>query len=258
MVAKRAELPYLPFESAISVVEELYSRGGGSVGKDDFGTLIKNSVKSSSFIRKLNAMKNFGLVEASGNFVRLTELGTAIAAPESPQQQAQSLAAAFLGIDVFRRAYEKFRGGILPERQFLANSFQALGAPVAMKDGWAQQFREGGIAAGLLRDEGGKIRVLTEPSVSSGALSPKQVDDPAYEASEIGGRIAGRMTSPKEPYTEAQQVGDPLIVPFGSGRQIRILFPPDLRVSELKTLMRMLEVYLESRVNLEDNDEQVV
>lgn len=258
MVSKRVELPYLPFESAIFVVGELYSRGGGSISKDDFGTFIKNSVKSSSFVRKLNAMKNFGLVEASGNIVRLTELGTAIAAPESPQQLAQSLAAAFLGIDVFRRAYEKFRGGILPERQFLANSFQALGAPVAMKDGWAQQFKDGGIAAGLLRDEGGKIRVLTSPSVSSGALSSKQVDETPAESLEIGGRIAGRTTPAKEPYTDAQQVGDPLVVPFGSGRQIRILFPPDLRVSELKTLMRMLEVYLESRISLEGNGEQTV
>jgi len=60
MVPKRAELPYLPFELATMVVTELYSRGGGSVSKDDFGTLIGNSVKSSSFVRKLNAMKTSG------------------------------------------------------------------------------------------------------------------------------------------------------------------------------------------------------
>jgi hypothetical protein len=206
-------------------------------------------------MRKLNAMKNFGMIGASGNTVALTELGTVIAAPESAQQLAQALAGAFLSIDVFRKAYEKFKGGILPEHHFLANSFQALGAPAPVKNGWAQQFRDGGIAAGLLRDEGGKIRVLTSPSISSSAFSLKQVD-------EIGSEIEGRSTlhtiSTKEPPVDPSPNGDNLVVPFGSGRQIRILFPPDLRVTELKTLMRMLEVYLESKLNLEGGGEQPV
>jgi len=195
-------------------------------------------------------------VGASGDTVALTELGTAIAAPESPQQRAQALSAAFLAIDVFRKAYEKFRGGILPEHQFLANSFQALGVPLALKNGWAQQFRDGGIVAGLLRDEGGKVRVLTSPSLSSTAFSLDQLDQPESETYEIGSRPIVRTPSVRESYINAQPGGDPLIVPFGSGRQIRVLFPPDLKVSELKTLMRMLEVYLESRVDLERGGEE--
>jgi hypothetical protein len=256
MVLKRAELPYLLFESAISVVGELYSRGGGAVSKDDFGTLIKNSVKSSSFIRKLNAMKNFGLVETSGSDIRLTDLGNIIAAPESPQQRAQSLAQAFLSIDLFRRAYEKFKGGILPERQFLANSFQALGAPAALKDGWAQQFRDSGIAAGLLRDEGGKIRVLTSPSTAFRAFTVNQLDEIDTETSEAEGQVSGRVISAGES-KDSPHSDDSLVIPFGSGRQIRIQFPPDLKVSELKTLMRMLDVYLESKVDSESGEPAV-
>src|SRR5438105_2036084 len=105
MPAKRTELPYLPFEQSIAVVEQLYSRAGGSLSKDDFGSIIGNSVKSSSFTRKLNALKNFGLASGSGHTVELTALGVSIAAPESNAQLAEALASSFLRIDLFRKVY---------------------------------------------------------------------------------------------------------------------------------------------------------
>src|SRR5438128_6724549 len=77
--------PFITFADAIAFGEKIYEHGGGRASYDVLSQIFDNSIRSSSFTKKLAALKWYGIVsEPSKGEVVLTDIGLAIAAPQSP------------------------------------------------------------------------------------------------------------------------------------------------------------------------------
>lgn len=161
--------PYLYLQGALVIVRLIYEQGGGQASYDVLSRITGNSVSSSSFLKKLAALKMYGLVTESNKTILLTEQGIAIAAPTSEQSEGQAKKAAFTSIDVFSKIYERHKGKLLPVDEFLKNIIEqdAL-IPRELSSSWVAAFKESARAAGLLFDRAdGKTQVLESPIIES-------------------------------------------------------------------------------------------
>jgi hypothetical protein len=94
--------------------------------------------------------------------VNLTEIGIAIAAPRDEHERLLNLKGAALGPEPFRTAYERYKGKLLPNDEFLLNVFQQdLGLPRVIAGFWLSSFKAALETAELLylRPDG-KTQVL--------------------------------------------------------------------------------------------------
>lgn len=153
--------PRYDLGQSVQLVTEIYERAGGNASLDEFSVITGNTRKSSSFVAKLQAIKNYNLVTQEGEVVKLTEIGEQIVAPQEPAERNAGLKAAFLQIEGFGPVYEKFVGKILPQDEFLKNAFTQQGIiPRDLSSDWVRQFIASATYAGLLIDRGdGKMQV---------------------------------------------------------------------------------------------------
>lgn len=162
--------PFLSLAGACRLVKEIYEQAGGECGLDILSKLTGNSPSSSSFIKKLNALKCYGLLqEPERNRFKLTELGYPIAAPTSLMEEALARRTAFLSVDGWARIYERHKGKLLPADEFLRNIFeQEVGIPRELSGEWVTSFANAAKAACLLHHRSdGKTQILEEPIVAS-------------------------------------------------------------------------------------------
>jgi hypothetical protein len=160
--------PFITFAEATSFAEEIYENGGGRATYDLLSRIFDNSIKSSSFTKKLAALKWYGIVmEPSKGTVVLTDIGTAIAAPQAPSASMSARKEAFLRIEPFARIYERHKGKLLPADEFLKNIFeQDSGIPKELSSSWVTAFREAIRVAGLLYDRGDqKTQIMESPII---------------------------------------------------------------------------------------------
>src|ERR1035438_467761 len=81
--------PFMSFGDAVQLVEKIYNEGGGQASYDLMSQLTGNSTSSSSFNRRISALRIYGLVTDVNRTVSLTDLGMSIAAPKG-MEGAQS------------------------------------------------------------------------------------------------------------------------------------------------------------------------
>jgi hypothetical protein len=161
-VPKGATPPLLSLGDAVDIAQQVYDMAGGSVSFDAFSQVVQNSTASSSFAKKVTAMRNYGLVNTENKQITVSDLGENIVAPKAPQERAQGLKEAFLNVDIFAQIYSRFAGKILPQDTFLINHFKDL-VPRELAANWMRKFKESAIAANLLFDRGdGKIQVVED------------------------------------------------------------------------------------------------
>ncbi len=179
--------PYITLEESIEIVRDIYERGGGSMSLDDVASLIDSTVKSSAFAMKMGAMRAFGLILTDGKTVQLSSSGKSIVAPTSRQEQQAAVLDAFNAIAVYEGLHDKYKGGFLPEDTFLVNTVaKEFSSPPEHRGKWIKSFKESGRAAGLLRDEGGKIRVLQTPSLIGGVMPELRHEEQRQQPREEG------------------------------------------------------------------------
>ena len=155
--------PFVTFADTISFAEKVYENGGGRASYDLLSQIFDNSIKSSSFTKKLAAVKWYGLlIESTKGDVLLSDIGVAIAAPQSPSAANSARKEAFLKIEPFAKIYERHKGKLLPADEFLKNIFeQDSGIPKELSSGWVRAFKEAIRTSGLLHDRGDqKIQIM--------------------------------------------------------------------------------------------------
>ena len=164
--------PHLRMSEAFSLAGLIWEHGGGQCSFDMLSRLTNNSTGSSSFIKKVNALKTYSLItEIDKSSVTLTELGRDLVAPTSPMVQAQAKKASFLTMEVFSKIYERHKGKLLPADEFLANIVeQDCGIPRDLVTQWLIYFKDAANAAGLLfQRPDGKTQINEIPNIG-----PKQ------------------------------------------------------------------------------------
>lgn len=157
------KIPTISFEEAIQITKIAGSKAGESNSIDVLSRITGNSSSSSTFSKKVAALRNFGLFEVDKSEYSLTEIGKQIATPESFEQQARAIIQAFLNQENLRKIWDAFKGKRLPQIEYLANAIvKILDVPAELKLSWAEYFVEAGKYTGLLEErETGSFQVLT-------------------------------------------------------------------------------------------------
>jgi hypothetical protein len=249
--------PYINLAEAIAIVRSIYEQGGGQVSYDAMSRITGNTSTSSSFLKKLAALKTYGLTTDSDKTIFLTDQGTAIAAPTSELSESQARKAAFVSVDVFNRIYERHKGKLLPVDEFLKNIIEqdAL-IPRELSTAWATAFKESARAAGLLFDRlDGKTQVLELP-LSPATLSPTDKPD-AHSGTTPTKPDASNGNSPND--SHLLRVGNPLSASgnvthfvLSSGRTAEFNIPFEITAQDakrLKSYLKGLELIIDAAID---------
>jgi hypothetical protein len=159
--------PYLGLAEGFNLARAIYEQGGGQASYDLMSRLTGNSSSSSTFVKKIGALKLYGLVSEQNSTVTLTDQGSAIAAPISEDSDRLAKKAAFLGVPTFAKLFERHKGKLLPADEFLRNILeQDLGIPLELSADWVIAFKDAAKAAALLFNRSdGKVQILEAPSL---------------------------------------------------------------------------------------------
>src|SRR2546428_10985083 len=112
--------PYLGLDESLKIAQQVQERGGGTLSLESLAEVFGNSLKSSSFERKLSAVKNFGLIERQRDSVRLTNLALSYVAPTAAAEQAKAKADAMRNVTLPRQLHDRFAGRVLAPSDSLA------------------------------------------------------------------------------------------------------------------------------------------
>lgn len=231
--------PWMNLKEALAVVKFLYEKGGGSVTHDDLARWMGYSVKSSSYKMRMVAMRAYGLAETDSTAVRVSLLAREIVAPSSQEEYHTALLRAFNSQPLLSTIYQRYKGGFLPEDSFLGNTLERdHKVSPKHKSQWVECFKESGRAAGVLQDEGGKIRVLQSPIQLP---KPKTEEAPRLPQDQI----LGEASKPKPPPTTKIDSQDAFPVVLDEKRSV--IVPMEFSREDLEYLQGVLELYVKRR-----------
>lgn len=142
-------------DRAVEVIKEA-SKLGKSFQRETFASFglrrdAKGSSKSGAFIRRIAALKYFGLIEEKGNQIEFTKLTDQILYPKDDQERMGAIVEGFLKPVLFKKLYDTIEKGVSIKKERLANmSVREYGiTPNAMED-FISSFISSAKFAGLL------------------------------------------------------------------------------------------------------------
>jgi len=164
--------PYLSLREAIETIKNMYEKAAAELSVESLAGLLGNTVSSSSFRKKMMALKNYGLIDqASGDkTIRISNLGMNIVAPSTPNARIRAKKESFLRINNFMVLHKHWEGKILPADEFFRNTLrEKCEVPSELLEGWKDIFIESAQEAGLLQQRvDGKTLVRSEPIAEEG------------------------------------------------------------------------------------------
>jgi hypothetical protein len=237
--------PALKLSEAMVLAKKIYEQAAGAASYDTFSQITGNSRTSSAFQRKLSALRQYGIIQDTDNIAALTDIGTRIVAPRDVGDDLTATKEAMLRIDYLNKIFERHKGRILPDDQFLKNILiQEIKVPREVAELWIVWFKEAAVAARLLHTRAdGKIQVLEGPTAS-----PKNMEADAANTK----KEEIQIVSPKPPiqpfggdFTEHPDQQRLVLIQLGRGRLAKLLLPEDWDVSkDLQKLLKMLDLSL--------------
>jgi hypothetical protein len=189
--APQRPYPRVPLEKAIAVARAIKEKNGGNPWQaDQIATVLGVSAKGVGFTYTLLASKRFGLTEGTNakGLVSLTNLGRELVYSGSADEELAAKRKAFLSIDVFKQVLEHYKGGTLPEMQYLGNTLQSkFNLPPEFHEEFSALFKQNaeyvgfssGIGAESLPEKNGasatqpggsEVIVLGEPKQKTGLV----------------------------------------------------------------------------------------
>ena len=230
--------PALKLSEAMVLSRKINDNAGGSASYDLFSQITGNTKTSSSFVRKVAALRQYGIIEDRDNAVALSELGNRMSTPRDEIDDATAAKESLLRIDLLHKVYDRHCGRLLPEDQFLANILiQEFKVPREFSRLWVDHFKDAISSARLLfvRPDG-KAQLLEVPkgSSSNSAASLSVVDD-----------VVTATQEPSKTTNKVVDFGGSLPIPLGPGRLAFIKLPDDWNApKDLRRLVKMLELSL--------------
>jgi hypothetical protein len=239
--------PALKLSDAVALVHKIYNKAGGSASNDTFSQIIGNTTTSSAFIRKLSAMRLYGLIDETSAIIMLTDLGNRIAAPRDIDDDLAAMKEAMLRVDTLNKIYERFKGRILPEDQFLKNILiQEFKVPREVATLWMFCFNDAATASHLLHQRSdGRMQVLEGLTAS-----PNNVNDSTPPS---GKKEASAYAVAPPVSTGVDSTADLILIQLGRGRLVKLQLPEDWESGkDLKRLLKMLSLALSDEIPEEE------
>ena len=117
--------PYFDLQSSIEVARVVQDEGGGLCSPDLLAAKLDyKSVRSGTYLTRISAARQFGLISSNGSNFVVTERGRTILAPVMPGDSVNAKVDAFLSVALFSQVFEQFKGQQLPPEVGLKNLFQ--------------------------------------------------------------------------------------------------------------------------------------
>ena len=178
MVKPKVFIPSMSLCEALSITEIAVNLSGRDrkIPGEILADKLHQSPTSSSFIRKLYTLKNYGLLEpeikrekTAGKTkivigdCKITDLAIKIIHSLNEKEKQEALIEAFLRIDIFREIYEKYRGTVLPAKDTLT-SLLVRNYNISKKDAEKiyDLFIDSAKCAKLIREENGEERLISK------------------------------------------------------------------------------------------------
>jgi hypothetical protein len=177
----KVSFPYTDISDAIAVAEGLMKGGGMPLGRDQLAAAMNAAPGSGSFNVKLGTARAFAVMETVAGKYQLTELGFEIV---DPARQRDAMVRAFLSVELYRKAFEEFKGKLLPPRPHgLEAAFVRFGVSPKQKEKARVAFDKSARAAGFFPN--GNEDRLVMPFGSGGVLQPLVSGDISTGAPEV-------------------------------------------------------------------------
>lgn len=191
--------PYYDLDSSVAVAEVLHTQAGGACTRDQIAPLLGYSgTKNGGFVARIGAAKMFGLLEEGGGVLRLSPLSTKILSPVAANDVQRGKVEAFLGVELFLKVYERFKGQTLPSQTGLENLFRnefKIG-PAQLKTA-TRVLMESAQSAGFF-DAAGRSRLVL-PLSANVAAGIGQTPSPVAPAEDDSPPVAKRRTPAADP-----------------------------------------------------------
>lgn len=169
--------PREPLKTALDVAYTLKEKNGGNPWPaKEIASAMKRGAQSPSFFYQLSAAMKYGITTGGRDAeqIGLTPLGRLIAFAPDPKTEQDGKVKAFFSVEVFKKVFEYYNGGQLPEITYLGNTLQSqFGLDPATHEEFITVFRKNceylGLtgAAGATRQD---VRVRTSDG-SSGTIT---------------------------------------------------------------------------------------
>lgn len=155
--------PYFDLDTSIKVAEAIYVTGGGSCSSDQLVHWLNyKTLRSGTYLTRIAAARQFGLIETSGDRHAVTERGMRIVAPVLDTDAAQAKVDAFMSVDLFSKVFQRFRGSTLPGDVGLKNLFASKDYAILPDriDGAMRVLLNSADQAGFLQGSGDQRRLV--------------------------------------------------------------------------------------------------
>ncbi|MGV9213103.1 hypothetical protein ACTFTM_14695 [Micromonospora sp. RB23] len=119
--------PRRSLEQALRIPNAIKDYNAGNPWEpSEIAAALNLGPKSGNYYYLTNASRDFGLTDGNrdSSAIKLTDLGRRVVYPENQDEERRALLDAFLGVSVFRRLVEYYKGSKLPEERFLSNVLQ--------------------------------------------------------------------------------------------------------------------------------------
>jgi hypothetical protein len=132
---KKRLFPQNSLEDALKVPQAIKEKNGGNAwAPDEVARACGMSAKTNDFYYLTASAQSYGLSSGTrnSNEISITDFGREIVYPESADEQRKKKVEAFFNVPLFKQVFEHYKGGPLPEMQFLSSRLKKL--DVAEKD----------------------------------------------------------------------------------------------------------------------------
>lgn len=120
----QASYAYYDFSDSLAVSKKMLEMQGGGCSPDQLAQWLDyKSTKSGTFVSRVSAARQFGLVATEDAGLVVTERARQILSPVMPEDAAAAMADAFLAVELFGKIYDKYRGTTIPPRVGMKNLF---------------------------------------------------------------------------------------------------------------------------------------
>ena len=116
--------PISSIEEAMAIPLILKDKNGGNPWDPKSISSALKMGNSDKFYYLTASSRDYGFTSGtrSTKTIELTDLGKTISYPQSDKQKLEAITAAFNNVEIFRKVYDYYNGGNLPEVEYLKNT----------------------------------------------------------------------------------------------------------------------------------------
>lgn len=188
--------PYFDLDASIAVAKVIRERGGTGCEADQLALWLQYaSTRSGTYLTRVAAAKQFGLLAGNSSHFTITDRALAIVAPVMPSDAIRAKGEAFLSVELFAKIYADFKGKMLPPPVGLSNLFQNTYGIIPDRVPTAVRvFLNSAQQSGYLQGSGDSQRLVPPAAIPNIAdnlpgdkVDPPPVDKPKHGSGSGGG-----------------------------------------------------------------------